>query len=884
MSDTPERDYRFVPAKPEAEVDDELRFHLERRIQQFIDRGMSPDDARRAALERFGDMKGIREQCEQLLADERRAEARRNWLDDLRQDLRFAVRSAVHAPVFSLLAIATLALGIGANAAVFGVVKSVLLNPLPYRDAARLVRVNAPFHNGTGVGGSLSAGTVSDMRERQQSFSSTGVFMSPRDVVYSGDEPQVLKLMWAEPSLFRTLGVSPVRGGGFRDEDAGHDTAAVVMLSDGVWQRLFAGDPKVIGRVIRLNGIPRTVVGVLPHSFVAPEGNPDFYFPLGIAPYMLNPISVRGSHSFGMVARLKPGIAMSAAQNELRRIGDVLEHLYAKDNLGIGLAGVPLRDNMVGDIRTPLLILLASAALVLLITCANLAGALLSRTISRRKEFAVRIALGAGRGRVVRQLLTESVLLAVIGGAVGLVLAAVGLRLVHTLALTSLPPYADLALDPGVVVVTFAIALATGIAFGVGPALAVGRADPQGTLREQTRGSSESRRTRRARGMLVAGQLALCVSLLAAAGLLGRSLWAMMTAPVGFNPNDVLTFTVQLPSPRWTKPEMQLQFYDELTAKIRALPGVSDVAVTSQMPMNVKNSNGLFIRSSPWAENQPVPFILTSIVSDSFFHTLGIPLLKGRTFAETDRMDTPSVLVINEAMAKRYWPKGDAVGAQVHIGPPNPTAPWITVVGVVGSMRNDPTALRPEPMMFLAIRQEDYGNNFVVRTSGDPLALAPSVHKVIAALDPTLPMYNVNTLQSVIDERFATRRLPVLLMTAFGALALVLASVGVYAMFANMAAAREREFGVRVALGSTPANIAALVLRQGGVWMLIGLALGAIGVAAAARLLRTQLYGVPPFDPLAIGVAVLVLLVCAGVALLVPVRRASQVDPITVLR
>jgi predicted permease len=883
MSDTPGRDYNFVPAKPEAEVDDELRFHLERRIQQYIDGGMTPDDARRAALQRFGDMKGIRDQCAQLLVEERRAEARRNWLDDLRQDLRFAVRSAVHAPLFSLLVIGTLALGIGANAAVFGVVKSVLLNALPYRDAGKLIRINAPFHNGGGRGG-LSAGTISDIRERQKSFVSTGAFEQPDDAVYDGGQPQVIKLMWAEPALFRTLGVSPILGGGFRDEDANHDTAAVAMVSYGAWQRLFAGDSKVIGRVIRLNGIPRIVVGVLPRDFVAPMDTADFYFPMAMAPFMRNPITVRGSHHFGMVGRLRPGVSTAAAQRELTDIGAELEQLYAKDNLGIGLAGVPLRDDMVGDIRTPLLILLASAALVLLITCANLAGALLSRTISRRKEFAVRIALGAGRGRVVRQLLTESVLLAVIGGGAGLLLAAVGLRLARGLALGSLPHYADLTLDPGVVAVTFAIALATGIAFGAGPAFAVGRSDPQGTLREQTRGSSESRRTRRARGMLVAGQLALCVSLLAAAGLLGRSLWAMMTAPVGFNPANVLTFTVQLPNPQWSRPEMQLQYYDQVANGIRALPGVANVAIASELPMMVHNSNGLFIRSAPWAASEPVPFILTSIVSDDFFRTLAVPLLQGRTFSTTDVMDAPPVMVINEAMAKRYWPNGHAVGAQVHIGPPNPKAPWITVVGVVGSMRNDPTALRPEPMMFLSTRQEVYGSNFMVRTSGDPLALAASVRRVVGAIDPTLPMFNVSALQSVIDQRFATRRLPVVLMTAFGALALVLASVGVYAMFANMAAAREREFGVRVALGGTRASIAALVLRQGGVWMVVGLALGAVGVAAAARLLRTQLYGVPPFDPLAIGAAVLVLLVCAGVALLVPVRRASRVDPITVLR
>jgi predicted permease len=875
----------FVPPKPQAEVDDELRFHLERRTQDNIDRGMSPEAARRAALERFGDIAGVRQECAQLLAADRKAEARRDWLDDLRQDVRFAVRAAFRAPLFSMLAIVTLALGIGANAAVFGVVKSVLLNALPYTDSGRLVRIYSPFLDGTIKRGSLSAGTVSDIRERQRSFSTFGAFYGPRDVVYTADDaPQVMKAVWAEPALFRTLGVSPVRGPGFRDEDGLRDTALVVLVPYATWQRAFGGDPGVIGRSIRLNGIPRTIVGVLPRSFVPPEGEADFYFPLGIPPFMRDPISVRGSHNFGFVGRLKPGVTPEAADRELVRIGDELEHLYAKDNLGIGLSGIPLREAMVGDTRTPLLVLLASAGLVLLITCANLAGALLSRTISRRKEFAVRVALGAGRGRLVRQLLTESVILALAGGGAGLLLAMGGLSLLRGLALTALPTYADLSLDVGAVLVTFALALATGLAFGVAPALSVGRSDPQGTLREQTRGSSESTRTRRMRGLLVAGQIALCVSLLAAAGLLARSLWEMTTAPAGFNADRLLTFTVQLPNAKYGTTESRVSFHDQFEERLRALPGVSGVAITGELPTRVGNSNGLFIQDSPWAPDEPVPFILTQRVSDDYFHTLGIPLEHGRVFTSADRADAGPVIVINEAMAARYWPKGNAVGAHIHIGPPNPSAPWITVIGVVGNVRNDPTHLRPEPAMFLTLRQQPFGDTFMVRTAGDPLALVNTVRRTLGAMDPALPMHKVATMRSVIDEGFAARRLPVVLMTSFGALALLLASVGVYAMFASMASAREREFGVRIALGSSRGAIAALVLRQGGVWMAIGLGIGTVGVVIAGKLLRTQLYGVPQFDPIAIGLAVLTLLVCAGVALLVPVRRASRVDPITVLR
>lgn len=883
---TDDRDHRFVNSKPHVEVDDELRFHLEERIQAYIANGLSPDEARRKAYERFGNVDGVREECTQLLADDRKAQARRDWLDDLRQDLRFALRSARRAPLFSLLAIATLALGIGANAAVFGVVKSVLLDPLPYAAPGRLVRIYCPFRDGTQQQGALSAGTVSDVRDRQHSFTSLGAFLHARDAVLLGDgAPQMVRSMFVEPQLLRTLGVSPMRGPGFRDDDGLRDTTTVVMISYGAWQRLFAGDPGVVGHTVVLNGIRRTIVGVMARDFVPPEGAADFFQPLGMALYMRDPIAVRGSHSFGFIGRLRPGVTEDAARRELAAIGVELERLYAKDDFGIGLTAVSLRDAMVGDTRGPLLVLLASAMLVLLITCANLAGALLSRTISRRKEFAVRVALGAGRGRLMRQLLTESVLLAAAGGVAGLALASGGLALLRGLALSAIPSYASLSLDGGAVAVTFALALATGLAFGAGPALSVGRADPQRTLRDETRGASESVRSRRLRGILVAAQVALCVSLLAAAGLLVRSLVAMTSAPIGFNPDGLLTFELNPPGSTYGTLESRNQLFDRLDEKLRALPGVSGVAITSQLPTTEHgNSNGLFIQDAPWPPNQPVPFILTVGASEDYFRTMGIPLRSGRTFATTDVASTPPVIVINEAMARKYWPRGNAVGARIHIGPPDPTAPWITVIGVVGSVRNDPTHLAPEPTMYLPFRQNTFGNTIVMRTSDDPASLTASARRVIAGVDPMIPMYKVATMTTVLGDTFMMRRLPVVLMTSFGALALLLASVGVYALFANMAAAREREFGVRIALGSTPGAIARLVLRQGGAWMVLGLALGTIGVVVSARLLRTQLFGVPELDPVAISSAVLVLLVCAGVALLVPVRRATRVDPITVLR
>src|SRR5262245_2214909 len=881
--DSSARDIDFIPKKPAAEVDRELQFHLEQRIQANVDRGMSPDAARRAALERFGNVEDVRDECAKLLAEDRRAEARRDWLDDLRLDARFALRSALRAPLFSALAVATLALGIGANAAVFGTVKSVLLDALPYGNADRLMRIYSPFGTGDRAR-PLSAGTVSDIRERQHSFESLAAFFPARDGIYMGDQPQIVKAMFIEPGLLHTLGVSPLRGAGFRDEDANHDTTTVVMISYGAWQRLFGGKEDAVGKMVRLNGISRTIVGIMPRGFVPPQEDADFFQPLAMAPLMRNPVTVRGSHNAGFVGLLKPGVSTQTADRELHGIGLEIEQLFAKDNRGFGLVGVPLRDAMVGDTRVPLLILLASAALVLLIMCANLAGALLSRTISRRKEFAVRVALGAGHGRLVRQLLTESILLSTAGGVAGLLLAMLGLRLLRGLASMSLPTYADLHLDSGAIIVTSIVALLTGLAFGAGPAISVGRADPQGTLRDESRSTSESRRTRRTRGVLVAAQISLCVSLLAAAALLGRSLWAITMAPLGFDTQQLLTFSLQLPNAKYPTVDARVRLHDQLEEAVRALPGVNNVAFTSHFPTKVTNTNGFFIEMSPWGSDQPVPFITTARVTDDYFKTLSIRLLEGRLFSTVDRADAPPVLIINEAVARKYWPKGDAVGARVHVGPPDPNEPWITIVGVVSSVRNDPTRLSPEPMMFFPQRQQPFGDNVIIRTSGDPTAITASVRRTIAAIDPTLPMYNVATLDDVVSTTFAPRRLPVVLMTAFGALALLLASVGVYAMFATMAASREREIGVRIALGATRRGIASLILLQGGAWMLAGLAVGGIGVVFVGRFLRTQLFGVPELDPLAIGAAVIVLVVCAGLALMVPIRRATRVDPITVLR
>ena len=872
-------------AEPKAEVDEELAFHLEERMRAYVERGMDPDAARAAALERLGDLRRVRSDCTELLSEERRAEARRDRLSDLRQDLRFAVRYAVRAPLFSFLAVLTLALGIGANSAVFGVLKSVLLDPLPYGDAERLVRIYGHFLDRADERGPLSAGMISDITQRQRSFAQLGAFISgPREAVFAGAEgPEAVQVMWVEPRLFETLGVQPALGRGLIDEDAAHDTAHVVMLTHAAWQRRFGAARDVVGRTVRINDIPREIVGVLPSDFVGPVGAADFYFALNLAPSLSDPIGARGAHWLGLVGRLAPGVTLESAERELSALGVVLAREYPRDNASIRLAAVPLRAALVGDTRTPLLVLMVSAGLVLLIACANLAAALLSRTISRRKEFAVRVSLGAGRGRLVRQLLTESTLLALFGGAVAVLLAILGLHAIRALALPALPSYAEFALDRGAVAVTCLLALCTGVAFGLAPAVSVSRVDPQRTLRDESRGGGLGRHANRLRGVLVASQVALCLSLLAGAGLLARSLWAMASAPLGFNPDSVLSVTIPLSGQRYATPESQQLFNRQFIERLRALPGVTGVAITNFLPTRVMNRNGLTIAGSPWPSGAAQPFVLTLNVSEDYFRTMGIPLRSGRIFGPSDRSDGPRVVVISESMARRYWPRGNALGARIGIGP-DPNAAGMEVVGIVGDVRNDLAQPEPEPLLYMSLWQGRWGSTYVIRTAGDPLALINTVRRELAAADASLPLNNVTTLNGVLAEGLSGRRLPVLLVSAFGALALLLAAIGVYAMFASMAGAREHEFGLRRALGSSRRAIAGLVLRQGAFWMAAGLIGGAAGVMVVARLLRNRLYGTGPLDIVALGSAVAALLLCATVALLVPLRRATRVDPIAVMR
>ena len=872
----------------DAEMEQEMAFHIEAVAREYVRAGMSEADAIRAARKRFGNVRRHKEAGHDV---------RTAHLDQLADDVKSGFRQLVNARGFALVAVITLALGIGVNAAVFTVVKSVLLDALPYSESDRLVRIyGGAANNASQTRGPLSAGTIDDIGARQQSFESLAGFTdSAIEAVYGSDTgPQITTITWVEPQFFDTLGVSMMRGRTFRRDDAvnglvplsggalGQDAGSPVILSHPAWMRLFATDTNVIGKELRINGIPRTIVGVLPEGFIGPMGPVDFYLAFDRAPVVANPIAARRSQWLGLIGRLKPGISQDAARREVEQIWAQLVREYAADNGTLNTSAMPLRDAMVGNTRLPLLVLMASAALVLLMTCANLAATMLSRALSRRQEFAMRTALGAGHVRLVRQLLTESTVMALIGGVAGVLLAMLALDAIHDLASRALPVHANPTLDWGALLVTTALAVGTGLLFGIAPAIAIGRTDIQSTLRDESRGSGDSPHSRRLRGTLVAAQLALCVSLLVGTGLLARSLWAMTGHSLGFEPERVLTGVIQLPVRDYTAPESRIQFRHQFEERVRALSGVESVATATSLPTLIRQRSGVTLEGTPSGQAQP--FVLSTVVSDDYFRTLHIPLRQGRTFDTQERIDSSRTAVISESMARRFWPNGNAVGSRLRMGP-DPKSPLIEVVGIVGDVRNDLARPDAEPMAYASTRQLPVPIvTFLVRTKGDPLALVRPIERELAALDRGLPLQQVRTLPAVLGSGVAGRRLPVLLMTGFGALALLLASVGVYSLFASMTAAREREFGVRLALGSRPAAIATLVLRQGAVWIAAGLAIGAFGIVVVVRLVRDLLYGVSPFDPLTVGASVAVLVVCATIALLVPLRRATRVDAAVALR
>ncbi|MCP3137914.1 ABC transporter permease [Pyxidicoccus xibeiensis] len=868
------------PRAVEQDVDDELRFHLELRAEKLQREGLSPAEARETAQREFGDVERVRAECVRL-GHERAAEMKRSlFLDALAQDLRYALRTLRKAPAFALVAILTLALGIGSTTALFSVVRGVLLKPLPFPAPERVMRLwqASPALSSPRV--SLSQNDLDDWKARQQSFSDIGAWwhvenMSGVDLSGLGD-PEELSATYVTDGFFSTLGMAPQLGRAMLSEEhqAGHD--AVVVVSHEAWTRRFGADPSLVGRTLTLDGEPHTVVGVMPPSFTFPSEKMDVWLPLS----RINERSIprtRFNRFLNAVGRLKPGVTVEAARLELGGIARQLAEAYPESNAQYGAITVlPLHEAITGDVRTALLVVLGAVGFLLLIACANVANLQLARATLRDRELAVRAALGAGPGRLVRQLLTESLVLAGLGGGLGVALAVWGTEALVGLSLKQLPRLREVQVDGEVLAFAAAATVLTGLLFGLLPALRASTTQLEAVLKAGGRGTVGGRGAR-LRGLLVVAEVAIAVVLATGAGLATRSLASMLSEDPGFRAEGAAVVSFSVPPP---KRERLREYLAEVLEQVRALPGVESAAMVKTLPLeNVGEDLGFSRPDHPEDEANP-PHMSMMHVSTDYFRTLGIPLLGGRVHEPTDTQDTPLVLVVNQTFARRFFPGEDVVGKSIKLGTTE-----LTIVGMVGDVRQAGLAEPVPPLAYLHLQQSPRGAmNLVVRGQGALLPLAASARQAIWSVDPSQTISRITTLEQVTAEAVTRPRLLAMMLGLFAVLGLALAAVGIYGVLAYTVSQRQRELGVRLALGAQPADVLRLVLKSGMALAGAGVAMGAVGALGLSRVMGSILYGVAPHDPLTFGAVTALLLAVALLACLIPARRAMRVDPAVTLR
>ncbi len=866
----------FHRQRREREFAEELVSHLAFHIDDNRRAGMSPEEARRVALIKLGGVTLTRERY--------REQRGLPMLETLIQDLRFGLRMLHKNPGFSLVAILTLALGIGANTTMFSVVNAVWLRPLPYLEADQLVLVS---HRNTQRGGTseLTPGNYLDLLRQNQSFTHLAAFNDHDFNLTNRGEPERLQGQLASAALFPLLQAAPSVGRVFTEADDRDGAEPVVVLSHGLWQRRFGGQANIIGNTLTLNELPYTVIGVMPPSFVAPAGNAELWAPIA---FTANTANQRDYFYLSAVARLKPGVTITAAQSEADVIARNLAQAYPKSNTDLGFSVVSLHGQMVSGVKQSLWVLLGAVAFVLLIACVNVANLLLARAAVREKELAVRMALGAGRQRLIRQLLTESALLAFCGSTLGLLLAVWGIQTLKLINPGTIARLEEVNLDWRVLGFTLGISCLTGLIFGLAPALQLSQPDLQNTLKEGGRGSS-SGTGQRLRGALVVAEVALSLVLLIGAGLLIRSFIRLQNVDPGFNTDRLLTMGVVMSQDKARDLATVSNFYQQVIERVQALPGVEAASVATVAPIVTAGR-----RSAIVLEDKPDPppgspqVVNNRVVSPEYFRTLGISLRTGRLLSAQDTAETLPVTVINQAMATRYWGDETPVGKRFKIGSRQTDRPWLTVVGVVGDVRQAGLHSDSLPELYSPLAQAHQGfvrpRVLFIRTSNDPLNLIAAVKNEIWAVDKDQPINAVQTMEEVVARSLAPRRFNLWLLGIFAALALVLASVGIYGVISYAVSQRTREIGMRIALGAQPRDILRLVVGQGFGLTLGGVAIGLVAAFALTRWLESLLFNVSTTDPLTFcGIALLLTLV-ALLACWVPARRATKVDPMIALR
>lgn len=813
-------------------------------------------------------------------------------MESLWLDLRYGFRMLVRSPAFTIVAIGVLSLGIAAGTAIFSVVNAVLLRPLKYDDPDRLMLVQESVPKLSLWLGAVSAAEFWDYKEGNDVFSNIACFTTENLNLTGQGEAARIQVARVSASLFALLGVPSKIGRTFTEEEDSPGGGGVVLISERLWSTRFGSEPDISGRTIRLDEKPYEIVGVMPARFQFPSTDNTFSDSVDLwVPLAMNAEekSRRGSFDYGVIGRLKPGVSVEQAQSDIQNVAERMQQEHPdiyKGNIGIAASVIGLEEEIVKPVRTVLLVLLGAVGLVLLIGCANVANLLVARSQARVKEMAIRTAVGASSGRLIRQLLTESLLLAFLGGGLGLLLASWAIELIVKFGPGNVPRLLDVSVDGRVLLFTIGVSVATGIIFGVAPAIQSSRVNLNESLKESGGRGSGGRASTRTRGALIVFETASALVLLIGAGLLIESFIKLLRVPPGFNPEGVVVARTSMPANRYPKIELGKAMYQRALEGIGALPGVQSVSVASNLPLADDWTIGFRIEG----EDQNT-FHTTSNtwVSNDYFRAMGIQVLEGRSFTDEDREGAVLVVVINQAFAHKYWPGEDPIGKRIRWGgfEARGGVTWLNVTGVVADVRVSSLETEPRPATYMPIFQVPRTRRnvvFIARTAGDPAALVPAIRERIRAVDEELPVYDARTMNNVIAESVEQRKFAMLLISIFAAVALLLASVGLYAVMSNLVAQRTREIGIRIAMGARSVDVLTLVARQGLLLTLIGVALGLLCSFALTRTMQSLLFGVSATEPL---VFVAVPLLLTGVALgacLVPGRRATKVDPMVALR
>jgi putative ABC transport system permease protein len=861
------------------DLEDEVAFHLAKSEEKNRAAGSGEGEARQAARRQFGNPARAREEMRTM---------RSFWLlETLGQDLRYGLRLLRKSPMFTLVAGTTLALGIGANTAIFSVVDAVLLRSLPYTHPEELVVL---FENNEQKGVKVTGCSYPDLAELQRSGAFAGVAGVQRhDLTLTGyGDPSVVTTVDVTPEIFSLLHVSPLAGRYLFPEDETRGAAPVALVSEGLWRTRLGGNPNLVGASINLDHKNFTVVGIMPAGFRVPVfgDRQEIWIPMVQDPLFSGWIPQRGGHWLRVVGRLNSGVSIARAQSEADAISSRLARDFPTESSGWAVRVAPLQQALVEDMKTPLLVLFGAVGLVLLIVCVNIANLLLARATSRSREMALRQALGAERGRIIRQLLTESVVLGLLGAILGVILAYWSTQALASLLPSDTPAMQKVQVNGGVLAFALLLSLAASIGFGLAPALLTADSDFQSNLKEGAAGSGAGRGRARARGFLAAAEIALAVVLVIGAGLLVRSLITLTSVDPGFNVAHIVKAEISLPQYQYTTAQQWTAFSDTFLERIQAQPGLKDSAFAVPLPLADGFVNLKFGIADHAAFPPGTPETADYVsVSPEYFRVMGIPLLRGRLFAREDTQSSPRVTVISESMARLYFRDEDPIGKRLVFGFPPDSNVTREIVGVVGSVRDVGLTQEPGPMMYVPFAQAPFwGGNLVVKSSLPLASVVGAIHEVVRGIDKDLPVTDIATMPDVVDASMSQARLRTWLLGSFGVVALLLAAAGVFGVVSCSVASRTREFGVRIALGASRAAIGKMVLLEGLGVAGIGVGVGVAGALALARFLKSQLYGVGAYDPLTFFVSAAVLLAVALSACYLPARRATHVDPMEALR